>query len=113
VTEVRVGPALARRPAVCDHDDLPPERGVCAHVEGHQIAVFRTHDGSLYALADRDPFSGAYVLARGIAGSRRGVPTVTSPLDKQVSDLTTGRRLGDPAVAVPTYGVRVNGTGWR
>ena len=95
---------------VCDYDDLPPERGTCALVAGHQIALFRTHDGSLYALANRDPFSGAYVLARGIVGSRGGVPTVASPMYKQVFDLTTGRCLDDSAVSVPTYRVRVNGT---
>lgn len=111
MTEVRVGPALApaRWSAVCDYDDLPPERGTCALVEGRQIALFRTHDGSLYALANRDPFSGANVLARGIVGSRGGVPTVASPMYKQVFDLATGRCLDDPAVAVATYGVRVNG----
>jgi nitrite reductase (NADH) small subunit len=112
MTEVRVGPALApaRWSAVCDYDDLPPERGTCALVEGRQIALFRTHDGSLYALANRDPFSGANVLARGIVGSRGGVPTVASPMYKQVFDLATGRCLDDPAVAVATYGVRVSGS---
>lgn len=102
--------ARTRWSTVCDYDDLPPERGTCALVEGHQIALFRTHDGVLYALANRDPFSGAYVLARGIVGCRGGVPTVASPMYKQVFDLTTGCCLDDPAVAVPTYGVRVNGT---
>ncbi|MDN3351417.1 nitrite reductase small subunit NirD [Actinomadura sp. DC4] len=103
--------ALARWSAVCAYDDLPPERGVCALVGEDQVALFRTHDGALYALANRDPFSGAYVLARGIVGSRRGVPTVASPMYKQVFDLTTGRCLDDPEVAVATYAVRVAGGG--
>jgi nitrite reductase (NADH) small subunit len=95
---------------VCGYDDLIPERGAAALVGGHQVAVFRTFTGDLYALSNRDPFSGAYVLARGIVGSRGGLPTVASPMYKQVFDLSTGRCLDDPAVSVPTFGVRVEGT---
>jgi nitrite reductase (NADH) small subunit len=112
VTEVRdlVAPAAVTRWfPVCAYDDLPPERGVCALVDGHQVALFRTYDGPVHALANRDPFSGAYVLARGIVGCRGGVPTVASPMYKQVFDLTTGRCLDDAAVAVPTFAVRVHG----
>jgi nitrite reductase (NADH) small subunit len=96
--------------AVCDYDDLTPDRGVCALVEGEHVALFRTHDGRVYALGARDPFSGAYVLAHGIVGSRGDVPTVASPMYKQVFDLTTGRCLDDPSVTVPAYAVRVDGT---
>jgi nitrite reductase (NADH) small subunit len=107
---VRGALTVPRWQAVCAYADLPPERGVCALVDGHQVAIFRTYDGPLYALSNHDPFCDAYVLARGIVGSRAGVPTVASPMYKQVFDLTTGCCLDDPAVAVPTYGVRVNGT---
>ncbi|MGH3379008.1 MAG: nitrite reductase small subunit NirD [Actinoallomurus sp.] len=103
-------PTAPRWRPVCGYDDLPPDRGACALVDDRQIALFRTHDGLLYALSNHDPFSGAYVLARGIVGSREGVPTVASPMYKQVFDLTTGRCLDDPAVSVPTYRVRVHGT---
>ena len=103
-------PAEPRWHAVCGYDELPPDRGACALVDDRQIALFRTHDGLVYALSNHDPFSGAYVLARGIVGSRAGVPTVASPMYKQVFDLTTGRCLDDPAVSVPTYRVRVHGT---
>jgi nitrite reductase (NADH) small subunit len=85
---------------------LIPERGAGALVGGHQVAVFRTFDGRLYALSSRDPFSGAYVLARGILGTRGGVPTVASPMYKQVFDLRTGCCLDDPEQIVPTYRVR-------
>jgi nitrite reductase (NADH) small subunit len=94
---------------ICDRDDLLADRGECALVGGRQIAVFRTGDGRLYALSNRDPYSGAYVLARGIVGSRGSLPTVASPMYKQVFDLTTGRCLDDPAVAVPTFGIRLSG----
>ncbi|MGH3368502.1 MAG: nitrite reductase small subunit NirD, partial [Nocardioidaceae bacterium] len=89
------------------YDDLLPERGVAALVDGRQIALFRTHDGTLYALDNHDPFSGANVLSRGIVGSRGDIPTVASPMFKQVFDLRTGNCLDDAGVAVATYQVGV------
>jgi nitrite reductase (NADH) small subunit len=93
--------------AVCSLDRLQPERGVAALVDGVQVALFRTHDGAVYALDNRDPWSGAYVLSRGIVGSRGDVPTVASPMYKQVFDLRTGACLDDDTVRVATYDVRV------
>ena len=92
---------------VCPYDALLPERGVAALIDGRQIALFRTYDGTVYALDNRDPFSGANVLSRGIVGSRGEVPTVASPMYKQVFDLRTGRCLDDPAVTVATYQVGI------
>jgi nitrite reductase (NADH) small subunit len=92
--------------AVCPYSRLEPERGVAAFVDGVQVAVFLTHDGRLYAIDDRDPFSGACVLSRGIVGTRGDTPTVASPMHKQVFDLTTGRCLDAPDVSVRTYDVR-------
>lgn len=92
---------------MCRYRDLLPERGVAALVGATQVAVFRTHDGAVHALANRDPFSGAQVLARGIVGTRGAVPTVASPMYKQVFDLRTGCCLDAPDVAVATFPVRV------
>ncbi|MGW0199885.1 nitrite reductase small subunit NirD [Nonomuraea sp. NPDC003201] len=92
---------------ICDYEAMVPERGVCALVGGEQVAVFRTHDGTLHALGNLDPFSGAYVLSRGIVGTRKGEPTVASPLHKQVFSLVSGRCLDEDAVSVPIYRVRV------
>ncbi|MQA95512.1 MAG: nitrite reductase small subunit NirD [Streptosporangiales bacterium] len=92
---------------VCHHAELEPERGACALVRGQQVALFRTHDGTVHALSNYDPFSGAYVLSRGIVGTRGDTPTVASPMYKQVFDLRTGRCLDDPEVTVPAYPVRV------
>ncbi|MGH3935123.1 MAG: nitrite reductase small subunit NirD [Pseudonocardiaceae bacterium] len=93
--------------AVCRYDDIIPERGVAALVDGMAVAVFRTHDGTVFALSNLDPFSGASVLSRGIVGDRGGRPTVASPIYKQVFELATGLCLDDPNVSVPTYPVRV------
>jgi nitrite reductase (NADH) small subunit len=92
---------------VCAYDALLPERGVAALIGQRQIALFRTHDGTVHALDNHDPFSGANVMSRGIVGSRGDVPTVASPMFKQVFDLRSGICLDDPDVTIPTYGVQV------
>ena len=93
---------------VCAVEDIVPFTGVCALVEGRQVAVFRTAD-AVYALDNFDPFSKAMVLARGIVGDAKGVPKVASPVYKQAFDLRTGQCLDDPTVRVPTYAIRVVG----
>ena len=67
----------------------------------------------MFALDNRDPFSGAHVLSRGIIGDAAGIPRSTSPVYKQGFDLRTGsvpRR--SRTVAVPAYPVRVCDEGW-
>jgi nitrite reductase (NADH) small subunit len=93
--------------AVCRRDDLAPERGAAALVAGEQVALFRLADGTVLAVQQRDPFSGAHVMSRGIVGSRGDAPTVASPMYKQVFDLDTGRCLDDPEVALGVFGVEV------
>lgn len=93
--------------SVCPAATLQPECGVAALIGGDQVAIFRTFDNTVYALENRDPFTGAYVLARGIVGTRGERPTVASPLHKQVFDLDTGVCLDDPSVAVAVFAVRV------
>ena len=95
--------------AVCRYDDLQPERGVAALLGDTQIALFRMFDGSLYAIGNQDPFTGACVLSRGIVGTRGEIPTVASPLHKQVFDLRTGACLDDATAAVPIFAVRERG----
>jgi nitrite reductase (NADH) small subunit len=92
---------------VCQYDVLLPERGVAALIGDIQIALFRTHDGSVFAIGNQDPFSGANVMSRGIVGSRGDVQTVASPMFKQVFDLRTGVCLDDPEVSLPVYAVEV------
>jgi nitrite reductase (NADH) small subunit len=92
---------------VCAVDDIALDRGACALVDGYQVAIFRTSPaGELYALSNYDPCSRAFVLSRGIVGSKGDVPKVASPVYKQNFDLRTGQCLDDPAVTVPTFRVR-------
>ncbi|RCG29742.1 nitrite reductase (NAD(P)H) small subunit [Sphaerisporangium album] len=92
---------------ICAYADLIPERGAAALVAGDQIAVFRTFDGRFFAVGNRDPYSGAYVMSRGIVGTRDEEPVVATPMHKQVFSLVTGVCLDDPETALPTYPTRV------
>jgi len=92
---------------VCELSDLTPGRGVAVLLpDGSQAAVFIDRSGRTYAIDNRDPFTGAAVLSRGLTGTHRGRPFVASPLLKQRFDLESGRCLDDEDVRVATYEVR-------
>jgi assimilatory nitrate reductase catalytic subunit len=91
---------------VCSVEDIVPDTGVCALVAGEQVAVFRIQE-TIYAVGNRDPFSGANVLSRGIVGDLGGELVVASPVYKQHFSLLTGRCLEDGAVRIPVYAARV------
>lgn len=78
---------------VCALEDLVPERGAAALLEGTQIAVFRLLDDEVVAVQQKDPFSGANVLSRGLVGSAGDRTIVSSPMYKQVWDVRTGECL--------------------
>jgi nitrite reductase (NADH) small subunit len=92
--------------AVCPYTRLEPETGVAALVSGAQVAIFRTHDGLLYAVGHRDPISGRHVMSRGTVATHSGTPTVTSPSLRHVYDLRSGECLDVPGVRMPVYPVR-------
>jgi len=91
---------------ICDYDAIYPDTGVGALVDGRQVAVFRLSDGTLHAVSNFDPFSGANVLSRGIVGDRAGEPKVASPLYKHTFNLRTGLCYEDAAVRLDVYRVR-------
>ncbi len=87
---------------ICALDDLDPERGTGALLGDTQVAVFRLADGTVRAVQQRDPYSGANVMSRGLVGTHRvtgddgavrDVDTVTTPMLKQVWDVDTGEVL--------------------
>ncbi|THF61796.1 nitrite reductase small subunit NirD [Pseudothauera nasutitermitis] len=90
---------------VCALDDIWPDTGVCVLLDGRQVAVFRLADGSLYALDNHDPHSGANVLSRGIVGDLGGEPVVASPIYKHHYRLRDGVCLEDPGTPLATYAV--------
>ena len=94
---------------VCAIDDVLPGSGVAALIDGDQIAIIRTRDGRVSALSNFDPFSNAFVIARGIVGDRAGVPKIASPIYKQNFSLETGECLDDPSVRLAVFPTRVVG----
>lgn len=104
---------------VCRLEDILPETGVCALIEGKQVAIFRTKDNKLFALDNYDPFSQANVLSRGLvggttvtndAGIDEAVLYVASPIYKQRFNLATGQCLDDNSVMLVTYDVGLDGS---
>jgi nitrite reductase (NADH) small subunit len=95
--------------AVCKLDDIVPDTGVCALVEGRQVAVFRLSDDNVYAIDNHDPFSHANVLSRGIVGDLKGEVVVASPVYKQHFNLATGQCLEDVDVRVAVFPARIEG----
>jgi nitrite reductase (NADH) small subunit len=97
---------------VCALDDITPDTGVAVLVGDVQIALVRVGEGQgndqqIFAVGNYDPFSRAFVIARGIVGDRGGVPKIASPIFKQSFNLRTGECLDDARVRLPSYRTRV------
>jgi NAD(P)H-dependent nitrite reductase small subunit len=88
--------------AVCALEDVLPETGVAALIEGQQVAIFRVRD-AVHAIGNHDPASDCNVLARGVVGDLEGQIVVASPIYKHHFSLITGQCLEDAALRVPTY----------
>lgn len=98
---------------VCALEDIWPNTGVCALVEGRQVAIFRMQDNMLYAIDNHDPHSGANVLSRGIVGDLGGEPVVASPIYKHHYQLRTGVCVEDADTRLDIYPVELrDGAVW-
>jgi nitrite reductase (NADH) small subunit len=94
---------------VCALDDIVPNTGVCALVNGEQVAVFHVADGEggVFAIHNFDPGSRAAVLSRGLIGSLGERIVVASPIYKHHFDLRTGECLESPEYSVSAFATRV------
>jgi nitrite reductase (NADH) small subunit len=95
--------------AVCAFDEIVPDTGVCALLNGRQVAVFRVGEERLFAIDNYDPNANAAVLSRGLVGSLGERIVVASPIYKQHFDLRTGECLEAPEHSVAAYPTRVSG----
>ena len=94
---------------VCTLNDIAPNTGVCALVNGQQVALFRLAESdSVYAIGNYDPAGNANVLSRGLIAELDGVISVASPLYKHHYCLQSGSCQEDEALSVPIYPVRLN-----
>ncbi|WP_151739027.1 MULTISPECIES: nitrite reductase small subunit NirD [unclassified Acinetobacter] len=99
---------------VCALDDLTPNTGAGALVSGQAVAIFRVgHEKRVYVLSNKDPFSLANVMSRGIIGDLQGERVVASPIYKQHFSLATGRCLEDKDQKLAVYPSKiVDGRVW-
>jgi NAD(P)H-dependent nitrite reductase small subunit len=99
--------ASPRWSRICALEDILPDCGIAALLDGEQVAVFRVRD-AVHAIGNHDPASGANVLSRGIVGDVGREIVVASPLYKEHFSLVTGCCLEDPSFTVPVYRARVS-----
>lgn len=94
---------------IIEKEKLTADAGVCALVNGKQVAIFfdRKTD-ALYAIDNYCPASKANVLSRGLISSVKDELTVSSPLYKEHFSLTTGVCLENDTLSVPVYDIRIN-----
>lgn len=97
--------------AVCALDEIVPNTGVCALLNGEQVAIFHVAGAEqrVFAIGNFDPNSGAAVLSRGLVGNLGERIVVASPIYKQHFDLATGECLEAPEHSVASYRARIEG----
>ena len=92
----------------CQLNDIFPGTGVCALIEGRQIALFRPSAAAeVFAIDNRDPFFAANVLSRGILCEHDGELWVASPLKKQRFRLSDGLCMEDASHSIARFDARV------
>jgi len=88
--------------AIGSLSDIPRRGARCIDTPGGKIAVFRTAEDRVFALADRCPHKGG-PLSQGIVHGT----SVTCPLHNWVISLESGEALGADAGCVRTISVKV------
>ena len=93
----------------CAIDEVSPGTGLAVLIGGEQIAIVRTRGGFLAALSNFDPFSKAFVIARGTVDERAGKAHIASPIYRQSFCLETGECLDDDSIQLAVFPIRVSG----
>jgi nitrite reductase (NADH) small subunit len=96
--------------AVCKASDVPRDGGVCALVQGEQIAIFNfTRREEWYATQNLCPHKQQMALARGMIGSTGETcePKVACPFHKKTFSLATGECLSGDDYQIKTYPIKV------
>ncbi|MGD8171230.1 nitrite reductase small subunit NirD [Vibrio sp. TRT 21S02] len=93
---------------ICNIEDIIPGTGVCALVDGEQVAIFRpTKAEEVLAISNMDPFYQSNVLSRGLIVEHRDELWVASPLKKQRFNLKTGVCMEDESFSVKMFKTKV------
>jgi len=93
---------------VCSLETIFPSTGVCALIDGKQVAIFRpSEESKVYAINNMDPFARSNVLSRGVICEHQEQLWVASPLKKQRFNLLDGSCLENSEVSVEAYKARI------
>ncbi len=110
---LRVESPSARWRPLCQRKDLVAHSGVVAWLDGEQVALFHVPDsetgGQVFAIANKDPKSGANVIGRGLLGQLQGDLVIASPLYKQHYRLADGSCVEYPEQRLRVWPVRLQG----
>lgn len=95
----------------CTVDDLVEGSGVCALINGQQVAIFYlpNEEQKVFAIDNYDPIGGANVLSRGVVGDVQKNLVVASPLYKEHFNLLNGRCLEKPEYSVRVWPAQIVG----
>ena len=97
--------------AVCRIEEVPEDGGVCALIDGEQIAVFNfTRLDKWFATQNECPHRQQMAISRGMIGSLGDVPKVACPFHKKTFSLETGECLNDDSCGhLKTYPIKIEG----
>ena len=92
----------------CRIEDVPEDGGVCALIEGEQIAIFNFKTlGKWFATQNECPHKQQMALSRGMIGTQGDEPKVACPFHKKTFSLVSGSCLSGDELAIKTYEVKV------
>ena len=94
--------------SACRVQDVPEDGGVCALINGEQIAIFNfTTLGKWYATQNECPHKQQMALSRGMIGTLGDEPKVACPFHKKTYSLISGACLSGDKLSIKTYDVKV------
>ena len=93
----------------CRVEDVPEDGGVCALINGEQIAIFNfTTLGKWYATQNECPHKHQMALSRGMIGTQGDEPKVACPFHKKTFSLQSGECLNDEVCGhIKVYKVKI------
>ena len=94
--------------AVCKAADVPENGGVCALVNGEQIAIYQFNRlNKWYATQNECPHKQQMALSRGMIGTHGHEPKVACPFHKKTFSLESGACLSGDDFTIKTYPIKV------
>ena len=99
----------AKWEVACRVEDVPEDGGVCALINGEQVAIFNfTRLGKWFATQNECPHRQQMAISRGMIGTTGDVPKVACPFHKKTFSLETGDCLNDDSCGhLRTYPIKV------